>query len=140
MPQFTNHLVDPTFFFDAIEEFSFTYNIYVAVDNDEIDEYGNRIWKYKKNSIRGSLQSRGIAIERSKTGNTHDVRYSFYCKSLYRINIDDIIEYKGNYLQVQSVQDYDEYGCRQAELKMTSLTAHRDLADYIKYLSGEKLI
>ena len=134
-----NHVVDPTYFYDCIEEFSFDYNIYV-VEKKEIDASGNVKRTYSKNVIRGSLQSQGVELRQSKDGNTKEMRYNFYCKSLYRIDIGDIIEYKNRYLRVESVKDFDEYGVRECSLRMVQLTKYRDLADYIKYLQGEKLV
>lgn len=134
-----NHLIDPTFFFDAIEEFSFNYIIYIA-NHGEIDEYGRIKNSYTTSTIRGSLQSDGTRRNQSKDGNTDIVSYRFYCKSLYRIDIGDIIAYKGKYLRCMKVQDYDEYGVREAELQMITLMAYRDFADYIKYQTGAKLI
>ena len=134
-----NHVVDPTYFYDCIEEFSFDYNIYV-VEKKEIDASGNVKRTYSKNVIRGSLQSQGVELRQSKDGNTKEMRYNFYCKSLYRIDIGDIIEYKNRYLRVESVKDFDEYGVRECSLLMVQLTQYRDLADYIKYLQGEKLV
>ncbi len=134
-----NHSIDPTYFYDAIEEFSFNYNIYIVKEN-EPDDYGRINTIYEQNTIRGSLQSKGKSQNQSKKGNTETFNYNFYCKSLYRIDIGDIIEYKGNYLRVYSVQDYDEYGVREASLSMIDLTSYRDFADYISYLKGEKLV
>ena len=134
-----NHVIDPTYFYDCIEEFSFDYNIYV-VEKKEIDASGNVKRTYSKNVIRGSLQSQGVELRQSKDGNTKEMRYNFYCKSLYRIDIGDIIEYKNRYLRVESVKDFDEYGVRECSLRMVQLTQYRDLADYIKYLQGEKLV
>ena len=134
-----NHVIDPTYFYDCIEEFSFDYNIYVVVKK-EIDASGNVKRTYSKNVIRGSLQSQGVELRQSTDGNTKEMRYNFYCKSLYRIDIGDIIEYKNRYLRVESVKDFDEYGVRECSLLMVQLTQYRDLADYIKYLQGEKLV
>ena len=134
-----NHVIDPTYFYDCIEEFSFDYNIYV-VEKKEIDAGGNVKRTYSKNLIRGSLQSQGVELRQSKDGNTKEMRYNFYCKSLYRIDIGDIIEYKNRYLRVESVKDFDEYGVRECSLLMVQLIQYRDLADYIKYLQGEKLV
>lgn len=134
-----NHVIDPTYFYDCIEEFSFDYNIYV-VEKKEIDASGNVKRTYSKNLIRGSLQSQGVELRQSKDGNTKEMRYNFYCKSLYRIDIGDIIEYKNRYLRVESVKDFDEYGVRECSLLMVQLTKYRDLADYIQYLQGEKLV
>ena len=134
-----NHVIDPTYFYDCIEEFSFDYNIYV-VEKKEIDAGGNVKRTYSKNLIRGSLQSQGVELRQSKDGNTKEMRYNFYCKSLYRIDIGDIIEYKNRYLRVESVKDFDEYGVRECSLLMVQLTQYRDLAGYIKYLQGEKLV
>lgn len=140
MKKYQNHVIDPTFFYDVIEEFSFDYDIYVLEENDEPDEYGRIINKYNKDIIRGSLQTQGITEIQSKDGNKQDLTYDFYCKSLYKINIGDIIEYEGNFLRVNFVKNYDEYGVREARLKMINLAAYRDFADYIKYLKGEKIV
>lgn len=136
---YQNHLVDPTYFYDVIEEFSFNFTIY-TVTNKTIDDYGNVKYTYDNAIIRGSLQSDGTRLVQSQEGNTTVVKYRFYCKSLYRINIGDIIEYKNKYLRVDFVQDYDEYGVRNCELTMIQLTAYRDLRDYIRYLNGEVLV
>lgn len=136
---YQNHVIDPTYFYDAIEEFSFNFNIYV-VSEKSLDEDGKYKYYYEHQIIRGSLQSQGKTLQQAKEGNTDEVRYNFYCKSLYRLDIGDVIEYKGKYLRVVSIRDYDEYGCRSAELQMIQLTAYRDLAAYIKYLNGEELV
>lgn len=136
---YQNHVIDPTYFYDAIEEFSFNFVIYV-VTGKTLNANGKYTYSYANQIIRGSLQSQGKSLEQSKEGNTDEVRYNFYCKSLYRIDIGDVIEYKGKYLRVESIRDYDEYGCRSAELRMIQLTAYRDLAAYIKYLNGEELV
>lgn len=137
--EYQNHVIDPTYFFDVIEEFSFDYIIFVATKK-ELDSRGRRIISYEMQTIRGSLQSRGKNLNQSKDGNTISMSYDFYCKSLYRIDINDVIYYKGNYLMCDSTHDYDEYGVRQASLKMIKLTAYRDLANYVQYLRGQKLI
>lgn len=137
--EYQNHNIDPTFFWDAIEEFSFNYNLYVNTSKT-VDEYGRRVLKYTQQIVRGSLQSSGSQVSRSKQGNTDSKSYNFYCKSLYRIDKNDILEYKNEYFIVNSVQDYDEFGVRSCTLSMISLTNYKDLADYIKYLKGEKLV
>lgn len=137
--KYQNHNIDPTFFWDAIEEFSFNYNLYVNTSKT-VDEYGRRVLKYTQQIVRGSLQSSGSQVSRSKQGNTDSKSYNFYCKSLYRIDKNDILEYKNEYFIVNSVQDYDEFGVRSCTLSMISLTNYKDLADYIKYLKGEKLV
>jgi len=134
-----NHVIDPTFFYDVIEEFSFNYTIYVLTGKS-IDEYGETTSTYTTSTIRGSLQSHGTTLNKSLEGNTTSIRYNFYCKSLYRINIGDVIVYKNNYLRVISVRDYDEYGCRSCELEQVQLTAYRDLAAYVKYLQGQEFV
>lgn len=134
-----NHLIDPTYFYDAIEEFAFDYVIYV-VEKDEVDEYGYTTLSYQKRSIRGSLQIQQKSERQSKDGNTHTVTYKFYCKSLYRIDIGDILEYDGNYLRVNDVHPYDEYGVREAALEMIQLAAYRDFAAYLKYISGINIV
>ncbi len=134
-----NHVIDPTFFYDAIEEFAFNYEVYVNT-NYTIDEYGIRKNSYEKHVIRGSLQSKGTTQRQSKSGNTQSRGYNFYCKSLYRINIGDFIKYKNNWLHVDSVRDYDEYGVRSCTLTMIELSSYKDFAEYIKYIEGEEIV
>lgn len=136
---YQNHVIDPTFFYDAIEEFSFNYDIYVIVKKG-LNEAGKTVTTFDKQIIRGSLQSQGTVLVQSETGNMTTMRYDFYCKSLYRINIGDVIVYKNRYLLCKEVQDYDEYGVRSASLEQIQLTAYRDLRDYVKYLKGEELV
>lgn len=139
MANYTNHLIDPTYFFDAIEEFSFTYDIYVKVGETQ-DEYHRIKTTYDKQSIRGSLQSQGLNFSQKKEGNRYTNDYNFYCKSLYRIDIGDFIHYKNLWLYVKDVHEYDEWGVREASLEMVQLSAYKDLRDYVAYLKGEKII
>lgn len=134
-----NHVIDPAYFYDAIEEFAFDYDCFV-VNGFTIDEYGRKITKFEKMKIRGSLQSQGNSLRQSKDGNTQEMKYDFYCKSLYRINIGDFIFYKNKWLHVDSINDYDEYGVRSCSLQMIQLTNYKDLSDYVKYLEGEKIV
>lgn len=135
----TNHLVDPTFFYDVIEEFAFDYTIYV-VGKSGVDDYGNTKNQYTKQTIRGSLQIQGKPLKQSKSGNMQDATYMFYCKSLYRIDVGDIIEYQNDFIRCVDTHPYDEYGVREARLQMIQLTAYRDFADYLKYIRGQKLV
>ena len=82
------HVIDPTFFYDAINEFSFDYTLYV-VSAKTVNEYGKRVLTYTQQVVSGSLQSQGSQVVRSKTGKTDTKIYKFYCKSLYRVNKDD---------------------------------------------------
>lgn len=134
-----NHIIDPTFFFDAIEEFSFDYDIYVKTGKT-IDDRGYSVGGFTKEKIRGSLQPTGVSVTRSKSGNIITKDHEFYCKALYRIDIGDILEYKGNYYICTGVSEYDEYGVRSASLKLTTLTAQKDLDAYLKYINGEEII
>lgn len=136
---YQNHVIDPTFFYDAIEEFSFNYDIYVVVKNG-LNEAGKTAITFDKQIIRGSLQSQGEVLVQSETGNMITMRYAFYCKSLYRIDIGDVIVYKNRYLLCKEVRDYDEYGVRSANLEQIQLSSYRDLRDYIRYLNGEELV
>ncbi len=134
-----NHVIDPTFFYDALAQFSFTYDIYV-VSESEIDELGNKKYTYSKQSISGSLQSQGLKKTYSKTGNIEEWVYNFYCKSLYRIKEGDFIYYKGEWLRCESHRDYDEWGVRSAVLKMRDINAYNDLLDYVKYINGDIIV
>lgn len=139
LDRYQNHVIDPTFFFDAIEEFSFNYQIFI-LSKKIIDDDGNEKRVYSNEIIRGSLQSLGRSLDQSHSGNSTEMTYNFYCKSLYRINIGDVILYKNNYLMVKSVQDFDEFGCRSCSLEMIQLQAYRDLQEYVEYLEGSKFI
>lgn len=134
-----NHIIDPSYFYDAIELFEFEYKCYVLVEK-KIDEYGMTKSYYETESIMGSLQTTGTNLQQRSTGNIQTSTYNFYCKSIYRINIGDVIYYRNNYLRCDSVHDYDEYGVREATLEMIQLTSYRDLEEYIKFEEGEELI
>lgn len=137
--KYQNHVVDPTFFYDAIEQFNFTFDWFIETTSG-LDEYGRKTSSFTHEEIQGSLQSKGTRLNQSKEGNTQEKIYEFYCKSLYRINIGDFILYKDTWLFVEHVQDYDEYGVREATLKMVQLNQYKDLYEYYKYLTGEKLV
>lgn len=139
MAKYKNHLIDPHFFYDAIEEFAFDYDIYVQVD-ETTDEYYRKKYIFEKRTIRGSLQTQGLSLNLSKDGNTITNEYDFYCKSLYRINIGDFIFYKNTWLHCNSVHEYDEWGVREAHLTMVQLSAYKDLEEYVKYINGEKIV
>ena len=139
MAHYKNHLIDPHYFYDAIEEFAFDYDIYVQT-SETTDEYFKKKYSYEKKTIRGSLQTQGLSLAQSKTGNTMTNEYNFYCKSLYRINIGDFIFYKQQWLHVDSVHEYDEWGVREAHLTMVQLSSYKDLAEYVKYIKGEKIV
>ena len=134
-----NHVIDPTYFFDAILEFAFDYDWYVMT-GWEIDEMKRKVAKFDKQTINGSLQPQTGSIDFRKEGNTNKLTYKFYCKSLYRINLGDFIYYKDRYLHVDAIQDYDEWGVREASLTMVNLTDYRDFQAYLDYLNGEKSV
>lgn len=136
---YQNHVVDPTFFYDAIEQFAFNYDWIVQSDRS-IDDYGRLTFEYTNKVIRGSLQSQGVRLNQSKEGNKEEMTYNFYCKSLFRIKIGDFILYKNRLLRVNDVEDFDEYGVRQCSLIMVQLTEYKDLEEYLKYLNGEILV
>lgn len=134
-----NHVIDPEFFYDVIDEFEFEYTCYVLIGK-KIDDYGRTKSSYESRNIRGSLQTQGTNLEQKTTGNIQTMRYNFYCKSIYRLNIGDIILYNNNYLRCVSVHEYDEYGVREASLEMIQLSSYRDLEEYIKYEEGDELV
>lgn len=135
-----NHVIDPTYFWQGIEIFSFDYPLFIVTQKEEVDEYGITHKTYEEQTIRGSFQTQGMKIRRSKTGNTNENDYNFYCKSLYRINIGDILKHKENYYICNSIHDYDEYGVREASLSMINLTAYRDFDEWLKYKYGEEFV
>ena len=134
-----NHVIDPTFFFPAIEIFSFNYEAYIRT-GVTIDELRNKHDAYTQKTIRGSLQSQGKKVVQSENGNTTVHEYKFYCKSLYRIDEEDYIYYKRKWLKVTDVQDWDEYGCRECTLIETDIRAYKDLLEYVKYIKGVEII
>lgn len=139
MANYKNHLIDPSYFYDAIEEFAFDYDIYVKTGEVQ-DEYFRAKMTFEKKTIRGSLQTQGLSLNQTKTGNTQTNEYNFYCKSLYRINIGDFIFYKGQWLHADSVHEYDEWGVREAHLTMVQLSSYKDLEEYVKYIEGQEIV
>ena len=131
-----NHVIDPTYFYDAILEFAFDYDWYVVTGYD-VDDLGRRVAKFDKQIINGSLQPQTGSINFSITGNTDNLKYKFYCKSLYRIGKGDFIFYKNRYLHVDDWQEYDEWGVREVSLTMINLSDYKDFQEYLKYLKGE---
>lgn len=134
-----NHVIDPTYFYDAIAQFAFNYTIYHTTGLT-IDAEGKQSYSYESATINGSLQSQGHRRNISKKGNIDTWEYNFYCKSLYRIDIGDIIEYKGKYLYVDSITDYDEWGVREAHAQMVELAAIKDFAEWLKYQRGDIIV
>lgn len=134
-----NHIIDPTFFYDAIEMYSFDYDAYIVV-NVIRDEYGMQKSQFSKVTIRGSLQTQGLFLNQRSSGNTVSNQFKFYCKSLYRLQIGDFIQYGDKLLHVTNMVPYDEYGVREATLEMTQLNEHQDLLEYIKFITGERIV
>lgn len=134
-----NHVIDPTYFYDAIEEFAFNYDWYVEA-GVTINDLGRRITRFDKKTIRGSLQSQGTSLQQSFNGNTENMSYKFYCKSLYRISKGDFVHYKNRWLMVVGVDDFDEWGVRSATLNMVNLNNYHDFEEYLKYMNGEKVV
>ena len=134
-----NHVIDPTFFYDAIEQFAFNYDWYVVNDTG-LDDLGRRVYKFEKNIIRGSLQPASGSLNLSTSGNTLNLEYNFYCKSLYRIKDGDFIFYKNRFLHCDGWHDYDEWGVREAHLKMVNLNDYHDFKEYLSYLNGGTLV
>ena len=139
MANYKNHLIDPSYFYDAIEEFAFDYDIYVKTGETQ-DEFFRMKMTFEKQTIRGSLQTEGLSLKQSKSGNLQENEYKFYCKSLYRISIGDFIFYKGQWLHVDSVHEYDEWGVREAHLTMVQLSSYKDLEEYVKYIEGQEIV
>lgn len=130
------HVIDPTFFYDAIALFNMSVD-WFSENEKTIDRYGELSTTYEHRIIQGSLQSQGTSLNFGADGNTEDMKYEFYCKSLYRIKIGDFLFYKNRWLHVESVRDFDEWGVRSAVLKMVNLTNYKDLEETVKYLRGE---
>lgn len=134
-----NHLIDTSYFDDAIEEFSFDYDWY-HVSGQVVDDYGNQKNTFIKLPLRGSLQPKTRTRQMNKEGMTETREYDFYCKSIYRIDSGDFINYQNDWLIVTSVSPYDEYGVREVHLESANPAMYRDLQEAIKALSGETII
>ena len=135
-----NHVLDPTFFWDAIRLVGeFAFDAYIVVGEDE-DDTGRIRYTFEKKRIKGSLQSQGDKLVQKKEGNYHEYRYEFYCRSLYRIKIGDFLHYKNRWLHVDEVHDFDEYGVRWVSAVMVELTTYRDLEEYVKYINGDIIV
>lgn len=134
-----NHIINPSYFDDIIEEFSFEYDWYVITDI-VVDELGYQKNKYTLAKIKGSLQPQGMRRNYNKEGNTTTNGYDFYCKSIYRINIGDFINYNEDYLIVVSVSPYDEYGVRKCTLESANMSQYQDLLEFKKALTGEIIV
>jgi hypothetical protein len=134
-----NHVIDPTYFYDAIEEFAFDYDWYPS-NGTAVDDMGRVTRSFEKSTIRGSLQSQGSALTQNTSLNTENMQYEFYCKSLYRIQIGDFIFYKGRWLHCEGVHDYDEWGVRHATMKMVNLSNYHDFQEYLQYINGDLIV
>lgn len=134
------HLNDTKFFWDAIEAFSFDYDFYTN-SGRKVDSLGHIRKMYTKKTIRGSLQSsQGYKKSKSVEGATVSATFNFYCKSLYKFDVDDFIKTpQGQWLICVAVTEpYDEYGVRAGTFEMTDLYHHKELLDYINYSEGNK--
>lgn len=136
---YQNHVIDPTYFYDAVEEFAFNFDWYPVKEIDT-DSKGKLIYRYGKETIRGSLQSHGTTLNQSEDVNSENMEYGFYCMSLYRIQKGDFIFYKERWLRVFEVHDYDEWGVRSATLRMVTLNNYKDFAEYLNYLKGKTYV
>lgn len=134
-----HHFIDPYFFLDAVLEFATEFDWYPLIGYD-VDELGRRVAKFDKQKIVGSLQPQSSSINFRIEGNTHSLKYRFYCMSNFKISLGDFIYYKNRYLHVDEVQEYDEAGVRECALTMINLTDYRDFEDYLNYLNGVKII
>ena len=134
------HIIDPTFFYDAIDEFAFNYEIFRKCEVDEIDEYGRAKPKYKKDIISGSFQVSDSNKSRNTSGNTNTETADFYCKSLYRVNKDDIIKRNDIYYICNGIHNYDEWGVREARFSMINWNENRDFKEWLEYQYGGKIV
>lgn len=140
MSYYQNHLVDPLWFEDAVEEFAFDYDWYIR-SGVHLNALGMQTSSFEKRTIHGSLQISDTNLNINQTtGNTQSTKYNFYCMSKYRINIGDFIYYKGKYLHVDGVHDYDEMGVRTASLTMINLQNYADLEEAVRFLEGEQTV
>lgn len=134
-----NHVIDPTYFQDVVNEFGFWYDWYYEGEF-EVDDLGRKVTKFNKEKIYGSLQPQGISLKMDLSGNTQSASYKFYCMSKYRIKINDFIVFNGKYLHVDNLEEYDEYGVRVCSLTMINLNTNKDLLEAVRFLNGESIV
>ena len=140
MDRHYNKLVDPLWFYDAVEEFKFTYVWYVQ-GKIEKDELFRQVVRYERQTIDGSLQIQDTNLNMNGTGgNTQSTKYKFYCMANFRIKTGDFIYDNGRYLHVDGFHAYDEYGVRTAELTEINLNDYKDLQESIRFLNGEEIL
>ena len=60
----------------TIEEFAFDYDIYVQT-SETLNAYYRKAYTYEKQTIRGSLQTQGLSLRQSKSGNTETNEYEY---------------------------------------------------------------
>lgn len=131
-----NHVIDPSYFDDCIEQFSFDYTWYHITGLD-VDDLGNQKNTFTKLIIKGSMQPQGNKRTLKKDGMVEVRSYEFYCKSIYRIDSGDFIDYNNDWLIVTDVEPYDEYGVRKVRLESANPAMYRDLQEAEKCLTGE---
>lgn len=132
------HLNDVRYFWDAIENFSFDYDFY-TYSGRTVDDRGHIKKSFTHSTIRGSLQSsNGYSKTRDKSGATVEGSFNFYCKSIYKFNIDDFIRtQEGQWLICVAVTEpYGEWGVRAGTFVMTDLYHQKELSDYLDTLNG----
>ncbi len=134
-----HHVIDPTFFLDAISMYGTNYDAYL-VSGVEMNEYGMQKSKFEKVEVFGSLQTQGTRLIQKTSGNVVSNQFKFYCSSLYRLRIGDFIVHGANLLHVIDMQPYDEYGVRECTLEMTQLNEHQDLHEFIRFLNGDEIV
>lgn len=133
----TNPIIDKTYFDDVNEEFGDDYVWYVNTGM-VVDDLGNQKNTFTKTIIKCSLQPKGNRIQRTQGGvNVETRNYELYCKSIYRINVNDFIYDNNDWLIVNSVQPCDKYGVRQASLSSANPAMYKDLLESVKALNGE---
>lgn len=134
-----NHLLTPTFFDQAIEIFSFNYVAFIC-DKITMDDEGNQVKHFVKDTVRGSFQSGGMSKRQHVSGNTGEEPFNFYCKNIYRLKIGDYILYKKKLFRITGIPEpYDEYGVRALSGEMEDLTIPDDLNEYADYIEGVRL-
>lgn len=134
-----NHIIPTDYFDDCIEEFTFYYDWY-HVSGMITDDYGNQKNQFTKMTIKGSIQPNTHQIKRDTQGNIISMSYDFYCKSIYRIGINDFIFYNNDWLICNSVSPYDEYGVRKVSLESANVAQYSDMLEAVKALTGEVIV
>ena len=72
-----NHVIDPLFFYEAVEMFAFNYDWFYESDM-EIDDLGMKRVSFVKATIRGSLQPQETSLNQNTIEYREDQKFQIF--------------------------------------------------------------